>query len=773
MRFALSKKVDLWLFIIFCALFLFLFRDFFFKANTFYERDFTLLEIPLRKHAAALLKQGHLALWTEAHGNGQPFMANPKTAIFYPTTWLYLILPFFVAFKIHYLIHPLIGWLGMYLLAGTYGLSKKAAFFSASLFFFSGIYLSSFEFYNHIAAIAWMMWALYLHRLNVPIKSPKFIISILAWVLLILSGAPEFIIITGILALAQCFIETQKFKESFLKLAIAVLLACLISAAQILPALEMLSQTDRTSQAEIWPLELIQLLNLVFPGILGDDRSPGRNDFWGGHLFNRGFPLYYSFYIGFGSLILSILGLFFRMKKHEKILIILAFLFFIISCGWYSPFFYLYRQLPIFSSIRYPVKYLIGTFVCLCLLSGGGLQKLSFYSFRRFLNYGLVAFSVSLWLIFFLFKPTILYFLFRLFVIEEDSSKNNLINSILIGLIALSIYSILLFFSTNFNKKREIFIFIFIAFCFLDLIYHNKYINPTIPETFFDRPSLLKNISIPLIIYREETSPFSQLSKKPDKRKAMSYYFQSLFPFSGIGYGIKYVLNRDFINSYPSSQRALIDNFFRLPKEEKLRILTYLGCHFYIGSKPFINSKKAKQISIEGFPIYIEELCQEEVGPILIFNFIQVTSTQLGLKLFLNSNFDPKKIAIIESQSKGIEINQNLNQISKLPLNLNSDFKSLIKTVAKFPGYEKYIIETEKSGIIVFPGNWAPGWKAYLNKRKIDIFPANLFSKGIFLPEGRHLVILKYSPNSFVYGYVLSIIGILTCIIISKLSIRF
>ena len=285
------NKTDYLYLLLFVVLFLAMFHSFFFKSQTFYERDSTLLETPVRLHVIQLLKEGNFALWTDSHGQGQPLLANMKTAVFYPTTWLYLFLPFFVAFKIHYLIHPIIGWIGMYLLGKSYGFSQKASFLASSLFFFSGMYLSSFEFYNHLAAIAWMMWALFLARLSRPIKSPTFFFNILVWVILILAGAPEFIIIAGLLVLAQSFITKEAFKSYILKLFAAVFLAALICAVQLIPSFEMLSQAKRSPQAELWPLELIQLNNLTFHGIFGDDRQPGHNLFWGGHLFNTWYPL--------------------------------------------------------------------------------------------------------------------------------------------------------------------------------------------------------------------------------------------------------------------------------------------------------------------------------------------------------------------------------------------------------------------------------------------------------------------------------------------------
>lgn len=760
-KFALFKNTDLWYFIIFCSLFLFLFRDFFFKANTFYERDITLLEIPLRKHAAELLKQGNFALWTDAHGNGQPFLANPKTAIFYPTTWLYLILPFFVAFKIHYLIHPLIGWLGMYFLTATYGLSKKASFLASSLFFFSGIYLSSFEFYNHIAAIAWMMWVLYFHRLNPQIKSLKFLLNIFTWVLLILSGAPEFIIITGALALAQCFIDSKKFKENFIRLAIAVILACLISAAQLMPALEMLSQTDRTSQAEIWPLELIQLLNLVFPGILGDDRSPGRNDFWGGHLFNTWYPLYYSFYLGFGAIILFILSLLFPKRKEEKILAISAFIFFLISCGKYSPFFLIYRSMPLISSIRFPVKYIVGTFFCLCLMAGFSLDKLSMQPINRIFSRILLLISLICCLIFLLFRSSLLSWFYNLFVIDNLSSKRNLAVSLTTGLVAFLFYSIYLNLIKYVNQLKPLLAIILILACLADPLYHNRYINPTVPESFFKNPEILKEIANSATIYRDMWLPFTLGVEKIEKKEIISYYLHSFFPFSGIAYGIRYVFNRDFMNSYPLSQIELRNRFQSLTKKDKLKILNYLGCQYYIGNQPAFNPDSAKKLSVGKLYFYVEKISNESFRPFFVFNYVRSNSVEEKLKIFLDPGFNPKQTAIIDINVKfndkvAGKSSSSANFSKQERVNLNS-----IEIVEEKSGYGKYHINLYQPGIVIFPGNWAKGWKAYIDGKKTNVFPVNLFSKGMLIPSGDHEIIIRYLSTRFLLGSLISFFSII------------
>ncbi|MHB8056224.1 MAG: hypothetical protein ACYDH3_13345, partial [Candidatus Aminicenantales bacterium] len=86
----LFDAADLIFLVLFLAAFLFLFRGFFFQGGAFFERDGTVLEIPTRQLTVPLLREGNFALWTDAHGNGQPFLANPKNAVCYPGTWLYL-----------------------------------------------------------------------------------------------------------------------------------------------------------------------------------------------------------------------------------------------------------------------------------------------------------------------------------------------------------------------------------------------------------------------------------------------------------------------------------------------------------------------------------------------------------------------------------------------------------------------------------------------------------------------------------------------------------
>ncbi len=751
-------KDDLFYFLTFIIIFLFLFSSFFFQPRTLYERDSTLLETPVRMHAIQLLKEGNFALWTDSHGQGQPFLANMKTAVFYPTTWLYLFLPFFVAFKIHYLIHPIIGWLGMYLLGKSYGLSPKASFLASSLFFFSGMYLSSFEFYNHIAAIAWMMWALFLARLNRPIKSPTFFFNIFVWALLILAGAPEFIIITGILALGQAFIANEPLKKYFLKLFIAVFLAALISSAQLIPSFVMLAGADRSPQSEIWPLELIQLTNLIFPGFFGDDRQPGHNDFWGGHLFDRGYPLYYSLYIGVGALLLFFLSLFSLKDKRIKFWLIIGALFFLMSCGKYSPFFFIYQHIPILSSIRYPAKFFMGSVFCLSFMAGYGLDRLEKPGLPTNFKKVLVLGSAVLMVGFLILKRQLASFLTRLFVIDKPALAQDLLNSIIFGLIMLALYTTCLVLLDKANHSRAYLLIFLIAICLIDPVYHNRYINPTIDESYFNPPTILKEINTPAIIYHAENLGLKSGLEESDKLTIMSFYRQTLFPFTGLPYGIRYIFNRDFMATYPREQNEIVKKTKSLKPEDKLKILKYIGCQYYLGDRLLFLPEQSNKIVVDGFTQYLEKIADGPARPTVVYDFMRAETEHQRLDIFISPEFDPQKTAIV---GKDINFSQKLG--GGLKESAVNDYS--IDILEEKAGFGRYKINLPIAGLAIFPGNWAKGWKAWIDGKRVDIFEANLFSKGVVVPPGEHLVMLRYWPDSFILGSIISLVSLFSVIV--------
>ncbi len=269
--------------------------------------------------------------------------------------------------------------------------------------------------------------------------------------------------------------------------------------------MELLGRTERAAQSAQWPLELIQLFNLPFPHFLGNDREPGHNDFWGWHLFDKKFPLYYSLYMGVGTLLLFLFGLRKPWDRRQKILLLTFFLFFLLSCGRYSPFFFSTGSSPCFlrSGTRSSFSW-VPYSVCL-ILAAFGFDGSQTPGSRTGKPFSFMAVCAGLGLsLFRLFKRPTIGVLNKLFIIDQDASFREFGRSIGTGLVLLAVYALVFFLLHRSKGQGRILGWALIALAVLDPAYHNRYVNPTVPASFYDKPPLPGLLTAPLAIYRDE-----------------------------------------------------------------------------------------------------------------------------------------------------------------------------------------------------------------------------------------------------------------------------
>lgn len=71
--------------------------------------------------------------------------------------------------------------------------------------------------------------------------------------------------------------------------------------------------------------------------------------------------------------------------------------------------------------------------------------------------------------------------------------------------------------------------------------------------------------------------------------------------------------------------------------------------------------------------------------------------------------------------------------------------------------YVKIEVETSENGVFILSDAYYPGWKAYLNNKKVRIYPAFGALRAVFLPKGRHELEFCYRPWTFSLGAVLTL----------------
>src|SRR5881398_3030414 len=103
------------------------FSDPLFSSKNFFFRDILNFHYPLHKVLIQAYARGEFPLWNPYVALGQPMLANPNYLAFYPTNLLHLFLPFDYAFKLHFILHPILAGIGFYFFQRRLGIVSLAA----------------------------------------------------------------------------------------------------------------------------------------------------------------------------------------------------------------------------------------------------------------------------------------------------------------------------------------------------------------------------------------------------------------------------------------------------------------------------------------------------------------------------------------------------------------------------------------------------------------------------------------------------------------------
>ncbi len=346
--------------------------------NLILTRGDTLLYIyPYWTAAAAALRAGHLPLWNPTLFMGAPFLANSQAGLLYPLNWpLWLLFDTPSAASLSIVLHL---WLAA---AFCYGfaraglrLRRSAAWLAAVLFSLGGYLTAQVEHVNQLQGLAWLpavAWLLTGDRM----RARSFLLGgVLA--LQVLAGHTQaaFITIVGA-ALYAAWLSASTLRSEagrpsigrlrVTQLAIALLIATLLSAAQLLPTLELSRHSVRGGSG----LPLNEAVSFSFhPLLAGRALLPGYGE------------TIYSEYVAFlplSAILLAIYGLWNGRHKPAVVALSLvgaAGLF--LALGAANPVYrLLVRMVPGFGLFRAPARWLALYALGAAGLAGVGLDAL-------------------------------------------------------------------------------------------------------------------------------------------------------------------------------------------------------------------------------------------------------------------------------------------------------------------------------------------------------------------------------------------------------------
>ncbi|HEY0512307.1 MAG TPA: hypothetical protein VGH73_10405 [Thermoanaerobaculia bacterium] len=341
--------------------------------RTLYFRDVFTTHLPVKAFGAAELRQGRVPAFNPTWGLGQPFRGNPNALPFYPGNLLYLVLPFWSAFNLHYALHWLLAALTMAALARALGQGPPAALVAGLTYAGSGWLLTGLSFYNLLAVSAW--WPLVL--LGAARGGRRGIaLGGIACGLALLAGEPVTAAL-GIVPLLLVALQRHGFRRGSATVLGIGIAGLLIALPQLVATARILGFTARGALgaagtgggigAGRFHLGLARLLELVIPFPFGHPWDLGKAGYWPWDD-QPGLPYILTLHFGIVGLWLALLGL--RRARSWALLAAAG-----LVLAWAGALGGDALVVLSHGLVRYPEKLLFWTALAAALLAGWGLER--------------------------------------------------------------------------------------------------------------------------------------------------------------------------------------------------------------------------------------------------------------------------------------------------------------------------------------------------------------------------------------------------------------
>jgi hypothetical protein len=140
-----------------------------------------------------------------------------------------------------------------------------------------------------------------------------------------------------------------------------------------------------------------------------------------------------------------------------------------------------------------------------------------------------------------------------------------------------------------------------------------------------------------------------------------------------------------------------------------------------------------------------------------------------GAARFANTDKDAMKML----SDPAIDLNREL--IVSVPEARKSVYGQVKGTVRPVSLQANRVIldtEADNDGYLYCADTYYPGWRAYIDGARTDIYRADLAFRAVYVPRGVHRVVFTYVPLSFYGGLVITILGLGLCVCIIRREAR-
>ena len=217
----------------------------------------------------------------------------------------------------------------------------------------------------------------------------------------------------------------------------------------------------------------------------------------------------------------------------------------------------------------------------------------------------------------------------------------------------------------------------------------------------------------------------------------------------------------------PNARLGAGNQNYIAPRNFTSKLLPILNTKYLLASRNATLSEPLKRLYVErhrsDFAIF--EATRYLPRAYVVYKYHQVSSQQEAIDAMLRDEFDPSQMAVGEE-----------------PVRLPGSFPELsnplppqVTTTRPTSDRLDITVRTDRPGLLVVSEQFFPGWEAWVGEEKVAILPVNAALMGIEVPQGRHMVTLRFFPQTLKWGLVstgLTLAAVLVALLVPALRLR-
>ncbi len=180
---------------------------------------------------------------------------------------------------------------------------------------------------------------------------------------------------------------------------------------------------------------------------------------------------------------------------------------------------------------------------------------------------------------------------------------------------------------------------------------------------------------------------------------------------------------------------------------------------------PLIDKETQKFLSIPAQCLKIYE--NKSALPLaFVVHKIIIANQELARNYLSDQKFSPRESAVIEGH-----VNARLAEFpkgSELMLGRTLEKEDSVELLKRTNNNIVFYVRTSSDGVLVVNDVYYPGWKAYIDGERSEVFIANYTFKGVYLPAGEHRIEFIFDPPSFYWGLAISLTTVLIGLVLGS-----